>query len=147
MRAFLLWWVLPVGSLVAWLLLAERDMHLGLFFLSRETYDQVFGLYGQILGMEADALPPLVKRALVVDTLIVLAIFAFRRRKSIVSFLRSRSQARQPVERALQDEGRGRRIDALGALGPGNVGGNQNAFGRRSGKPLVPEGEGPLVQP
>ena len=55
---------------------------MGTRMFSREMHDLVFALYGKLLGMEPEALPPLVAKAVVVDSLIVLAIAAFRWRKN-----------------------------------------------------------------
>ncbi len=90
MRYFLLFWLLPVGGLVAWLYMAENDLSFGMHFFSRDMYDLVFGIYGQILGVDPASLPPLIYNALVVDTLIVSAIFAFRRRNQILGWWKSR---------------------------------------------------------
>ncbi len=46
---------------------------------------------------------------------------------------------RQPVERALQDEGGGRRVDLFRALLARQVGFEHGALGGGGGKPLVPE--------
>ncbi|MGL4404451.1 MAG: DUF6105 family protein, partial [Notoacmeibacter sp.] len=86
MRYFLLFWLLPVGGLAAWLYMAENDLSFGMFFFSREMFDLVFGIYAEILGVEAATLPPLIYKALVMDTFIVGAIFAFRRRKQIIGW-------------------------------------------------------------
>lgn len=90
MRYFLLLWVLPVGGLAAWLFMAANNYSFGMFFFSRGMFDLVFGTYADILGVDASTLPPLVYKALVVDTLIVAALFALKRRKDIISWWNSR---------------------------------------------------------
>jgi Family of unknown function (DUF6105) len=90
MRYFLFLWVLPVGGLFAWLLLASNDYGFGTFYFSRAMYDLVFGIYGEILGVDPTVLPPLVYKALVVDTLIVGSLFALKRRKDIMAWWKSR---------------------------------------------------------
>lgn len=90
MRWLLSIWFVPIAFLVLWLLLAANDWSLGVHFFSREMYDTVFGVYANVLGVPAESLPPLVVRALVLDSLIVLALYAFRRRKPIMAFLRER---------------------------------------------------------
>ncbi|RIY03714.1 hypothetical protein D3218_02960 [Aureimonas flava] len=90
MRWLLSLWFLPITFLVLWLTLAANDWSLGLHFFSREMYDTVFAVYGGALGVPPESLPPLVVRALVLDSLIVLALYAFRRRKPIVAYLRER---------------------------------------------------------
>ncbi|WP_182087029.1 DUF6105 family protein [Aureimonas sp. ME7] len=90
MRWLLSLWFLPISFLVVWLALASNDWSFGLFFFSREMYDTVFAVYGEALGVPPETLPPLVARALVLDSLIVLALYAFRRRKPILAFARLR---------------------------------------------------------
>lgn len=94
MRWFLLLWVVPISFLLLWLGLASHDLHFGMFFFSRALYDQVFGIYGLALGLPPESLPPMVVRAIAVDSSIVLAIFAFRRRRQIAVWLR---RLRQPA--------------------------------------------------
>lgn len=91
MRYFLIFWLLPVGGLAAWLYMASNDYSFGTLFFSRDMYDFVFGTYADILGVDPAILPPLVYRALVVDTFIVAAIVAFRRRKQIATWWNARN--------------------------------------------------------
>lgn len=97
MRSFLLWFG-PLLFLCVWLAVASTGLGPTGSFFSREYYDQVFGLYAIALGVDPDSLPPLVWRALGIDGAVVLAIFAFRRRKRIAAFLGSRVQAPSPGE-------------------------------------------------
>ena len=90
MRAFLLAFVLPMGFFWSWYGLAANDMSFGMFFFSRDMYDLVFNTYGEMLGVDPAILPPLLIRACVVDTLIVLGIWAFRRRRDIAAWWRNR---------------------------------------------------------
>ncbi len=90
MRYILLFWALPMGLFWAWYGLSANDLHFGLLFFSREIHDEVFNLYGQIIGIDPAALPPLVARACVVDTALIFGILAFRRRKAIAAWLRER---------------------------------------------------------
>jgi Family of unknown function (DUF6105) len=93
MRYFLFLWVLPVGGLAAWLFMASNDFSFGSIYFSRDFFDLVFGLYANILGVDAAILPPLVYKALVVDTLIVAGLFALKRRKDIIAWWKSRGFA------------------------------------------------------
>jgi len=97
MRWLLGLWFVPISFLVAWFVLASHDWNLGTFFFSREMYDLVFAVYGETLGVAPESIPPLVARALVLDSAIVLALYAFRRRKVIAGWLRSRTQASPSV--------------------------------------------------
>lgn len=97
MRWLLSLWFLPIGFLVLWLTLASNDWSLGLHFFSRDMYDTVFRVYAKVLGVQPETLPPLVVRALILDSLIVLTLYALRRRKAIVGFLRERYASRNSV--------------------------------------------------
>jgi Family of unknown function (DUF6105) len=107
MRYFLALWVLPVGGLVAWLFMAANDYSLGTFFFSRAMYDLVFGVYGEVLGVEPATLPPLVYKALIVDTLIVAALFALKRRRDIMHWWKTRKYSARLQERVTSVVGDG----------------------------------------
>jgi hypothetical protein len=94
MRYFILFWLLPVGFLVTWLQLSANDMSFGMMFFSREMYDLVFGIYGDILGIDPAILPPMIYKALALDTVLIGAIVAFRRRKAIIEWFKQRANAR-----------------------------------------------------
>jgi len=90
MRYILIFWALPMGLIWGWYFLSLHDIDFGFFMLSREVHDYTFALYGRILGMEPAEIPPLLARACIVDTLILLAILAFRRRRAIREWLAER---------------------------------------------------------
>ena len=90
MKWFLILWAAPIGLLVGWYTLSYHDMHFGVTMLTREAHDLVFQIYGHVLGIEPNAIPPLLLRALIVDTLLVLAIIAYRRRAAIRSWWTTR---------------------------------------------------------
>lgn len=94
MRWLLSLWFVPIAFLVLWLTLGANDWSFGVHFFSRDMYDTVFGVYAAVLGVPAESLPPLVVRALVLDSLIVLALYAFRRRKAIRAFIAERYPSR-----------------------------------------------------
>ncbi|WP_062016048.1 DUF6105 family protein [Aureimonas sp. AU4] len=83
MRWFLTLWFAPMSFLALWLGLASHDLNFGMLFFSRALYDHVFGLYAAALGVAPETLPPLVVRALILDSLIVVSVFAFRRRRAV----------------------------------------------------------------
>lgn len=93
MKWFLILWAGPVALLGSWYWLSYYDMSFGFYMLTRQTHDLVFEIYGNILGLPPESLPPLVARAIAVDSLIVFAILAFRRRKHIVAWWRGRQSA------------------------------------------------------
>jgi len=87
MRYFFIFFVIPMSLFWGWYLLAYHDVGLGTPIFTRQAHDHVFGIYGQILGIDPDTIAPMVARACVVDGSILLAIIAFRRRKKIKSWL------------------------------------------------------------
>lgn len=97
MRYILLFWALPMGIFWGWFVLSYHDMSFGLPFLTRQTHDFAFAFYGHILGIDPQTIPPLVARACVVDTMLIFAIFAFRRRSDIQRWWREKAA----VSRAL----------------------------------------------
>ena len=92
MRVLLILWFVPVVLIALWYGLSVNDWHLGTRILSREMHDLVFGLYGRLLGVQPESLPPLLARAVAFDSLVVFAIVAFRLRAnwwpSVKAYLR-----------------------------------------------------------
>ncbi|MBO3759872.1 DUF6105 family protein [Ciceribacter sp. L1K22] len=90
MKWFLFFWAMPILLLGSWYGLSYYDMNFGIFMLTRQAHDLVFHIYGNILGIPPETIPPLVARAIVVDSLIVFAIIAFRRRRQIAAWWQAR---------------------------------------------------------
>ena len=90
MKWLLICWAGPVSFIGAWYYLSYYDMSFGIFMLTRQAHDLTFQVYANILGIPAETIPPLVARAVVVDSLVVFAIMAFRRRKKIAAWWRGR---------------------------------------------------------
>ncbi|PRD58791.1 DUF6105 family protein [Phyllobacterium myrsinacearum] len=86
MRSFLIFWAGPLSFLWGWYFLSYYDLSMGMYFFSREMHDLVFTIYGNILGIAPDSIPPLVARACIVDTGLVFCLIAFRRRKQIIAW-------------------------------------------------------------
>jgi hypothetical protein len=86
-------WALPMGIFWGWYFLSLNDMNFGYVMLTRQVHDLLFQLYGQMLGIEPATIPPLVAKACILDTLIILAIWAFRRRKVITEWFAPREDA------------------------------------------------------
>lgn len=97
MRYILLFWAMPLGIFWGWYYLSYHDMNFGLLMLSRPVHDFAFAFYGDILGIDPKTIPPLVARACVVDTLLIMAIFAFRRRGQIRDRFRVLRERYRPV--------------------------------------------------
>lgn len=92
MKALLIFWAGPIVLLAAWYGLSYNDMSFGFFMLTRQTHDLVFQIYGNVLGIPPETIPPLVMRAIVVDSLILFAIIGFRRRKKIIAWWKARQE-------------------------------------------------------
>lgn len=101
MKWFLFLWAMPIALLGGWYGLSYYDMSFGIFMLTRDAHDLVFQIYGHILGIPPEDLPPLVARAIVFDSFLVLALIAFRRRRKIAAWWRAR---RQPSPSALASD-------------------------------------------
>jgi hypothetical protein len=92
MKTLLLLWALPITILGAWYGLSYYDMSFGIFMLTRDAHDLVFQIYGNVLGIPPETIPPLVLRAIIVDSLILFAIIGFRRRKQIKAWWTARQE-------------------------------------------------------
>ena len=86
MRYVLALWALPLVIFWGWYGLSYHDIHFGYVMLTRQAHDLVFQLYGETLGID------MVAKACVLDTLILLGIFAFRRRRQVVAWARIRRE-------------------------------------------------------
>lgn len=90
MKTFLIFWATPIVLLGGWYGLSYNDISFGFFMLTRQAHDMVFQIYGDILGIPPEIIPPLVARAIAVDSLIVFAIIALRKRRAIAAWWRAR---------------------------------------------------------
>jgi hypothetical protein len=115
----------------------------------------------QILGIDPATIPVMFLKACIFDTFLIFGIIAFRKRRQIKAWwMKRRGDCRKtepdrreampaepasgsrrinPVQRALQDEGRRRGIDAVGALGPRDVLFDQRPLRGDRRQPFVPE--------
>ena len=93
MKWFLILWAGPVMLLCSWYSLSYYDMSFGVFMLTRQAHDLVFQIYGSVLGIPPESIPPLVARAIAVDSLIVFGIIAFRKRAAIAAWWRRRQSS------------------------------------------------------
>lgn len=94
MKWVLIFWAAPVSFLGAWYYLSYYDMSFGIYMLTRQMHDLVFQIYGNILGIPPETIPPLVARAIAFDTLLVFALLAFRKRAEILAWWRRRQESR-----------------------------------------------------
>jgi Family of unknown function (DUF6105) len=94
MKWFLIFWAGPIAFLGAWYSLSYYDMSFGIFMLTRQAHDLVFQIYGNVLGIPPETIPPLVLRAIIFDSFLVFGILAWRKREVI----RAWWMARQSVD-------------------------------------------------
>lgn len=83
-------WATPLLIFWSWYFLSYYDLNFGFTMLTRQVHDLVFALYGNALGLDPATLPWLVAKACILDTAILLAIWAFRRRREIAAWLRAK---------------------------------------------------------
>ncbi len=98
MKWFLILWACPVILLTGWYGLSYYDMSFGIFMLTRQAHDLVFAVYGHVLDLPPETIPPLVARAIAFDSLIVFAIIGYRKRREIRTWYSRRFPAVQPAE-------------------------------------------------
>lgn len=94
MRYVLALWAAPLVLFWGWFFLSLYDINFGYVMLSRQLHDLVFELYGEILGIDPAVIPGMVAKACIFDTFLLLALWAFRRRREIAAWLRARRQVR-----------------------------------------------------
>jgi hypothetical protein len=105
MKWAILFWAAPVAFLTGWYGLSYHDVNFGYFMLSRDAHDLVFEIYGQVLGMPAEDVPPLVFKAIVFDTLLVFALIPlWRYRKVVFSFVKEKMFGQRTVAPVQNDE-------------------------------------------
>lgn len=82
MRTILILWFVPIAFFWGWYGLSANDVNFGNIFLSRRFHDHMFVLYGNILGLPPAEVPAKIAAAFILDSALLLAIVAFRWRKS-----------------------------------------------------------------
>lgn len=83
-------WAVPMSLFWGWYFLSYHDMNFGYLILSRQIHDLLFQIYGNTLGVDPGLIPALIAKASILDTLLILCIWAFRRRKPILTWMRQR---------------------------------------------------------
>lgn len=144
-------WATPLVLFWGWYFLSLNDINFGYIMLTRQAHDLIFQLYGQMIGMDPQAIPMLVAQACAFDTALIVAIWAFRRRRELKAWATemlvrhqpalAAGEAVQPVEDALENEGRRGGIDPRFAFPSRDVHFDERTFGGYRRQPLVPEGE------
>ena len=106
MRSLIFFWGLPLGFFWSWYYLSMNDISFGTVFFSRQMHDMMFSIYGNVLQVEPATVPGIIAKACIVDTLLLLGIVAFRRRKAIRAWWdahRGEAETGEPAA-MLQDE-------------------------------------------
>ena len=104
MKWVLFFWALPLVILGSWYTLSYYDINFGYAILSRPMHDLVFQIYGNVLGIPPDSIPPLVLKAVIVDSALLFAIMIFRRRKAIMAWwARRQSSTASEASLAMDD--------------------------------------------
>ena len=103
MKWILIFWALPIALLGTWYGLSYNDINFGYLILSRQMNEFVFQLYGHILGLPPEIIPGLVVKAIVIDSLVLFSILAFRRRKQIAAWWQSRQKPASSAPLAIDD--------------------------------------------
>src|SRR5262245_45885735 len=98
MKYILAIWAAPLVLFWGWFFLSLNDINFGTVYLTRQLHDLVFQLYGQMLGVDAKTIPGMIAQACVVDTAVIVAIWAFRRRREIAAWARSRFGRIEPEQ-------------------------------------------------
>jgi hypothetical protein len=99
MRTLFALWAAPMALFWGWFYLSLNDINFGYVMLSRQLHDLVFELYGQMLGIDPTIIPGMVARACVFDGFLLMALWAFRRRRNIAAWIRNRWGNPVPQER------------------------------------------------
>ncbi|MBC7281547.1 DUF6105 family protein [Hoeflea sp.] len=81
MKVFLILWIIPIVLLGSWYGLSFYDINFGFRILTRELHDLVFTIYGNILGIPPESIPPLVLKAIILDTFLVVGFIVLKRRR------------------------------------------------------------------
>lgn len=89
MRWVIMLWALPMGLFWGWFYLSLNDVNFGYVMMTRQFHELFFELYGDMLGVEPATIPPLVAKACILDTGLLMAIWAFRRRQNLLAWGRT----------------------------------------------------------
>ena len=90
MKYLLAVWLTPLLLFWGWFFLSLNDMNFGYVMLTRDVHDLVFQLYGEFLGVDPASIPAMVGHACLFDTALIVAIWAFRRRRELAAWGRIR---------------------------------------------------------
>ncbi|MER8897369.1 DUF6105 family protein [Mesorhizobium sp. M0676] len=112
MRTLFALWAAPLALFWGWFFLSLNDINFGYVMLSRQLHDLVFQLYGQMLGIDPAIIPGMVARACIFDGFLLMALWAFRRRRNITAWVRRQAGNPVPSDRVGQATGAGPELPA-----------------------------------
>ena len=88
-------WAIPMTIFWGWYFISLYDLGGGYFMLSPAANQMVFKIYGEVLGIDPELIPWMAAKACIIDTLLIGAIWAFRRRRNIAAWIRDRRAVRE----------------------------------------------------
>lgn len=91
MRWVLTLWFLPMALFWGWYLASAADLG-GVIFFTRVFHDHMFSIYGDLLGVDPAVIPGWFAKGCLIDSALVLCIYAFARRRTIAAWWRQRRQ-------------------------------------------------------
>lgn len=100
MKWFLFFWLAPIVFLGSWYGLSYYNINFGYFILTRQAHDLVLQIYGNTLGIDPQSVAPLVAKAIGTDSLFVIGIILYRRRRQIAAWWRGRAQSEDAALRS-----------------------------------------------
>jgi hypothetical protein len=112
MRTLFALWAAPLALFWGWFFLSLNDINFGYVMLSRQVHDFAFQLYGQMLGVDPAIIPGMVARACIFDGFLLMALWAFRRRRNIAAWIRRQVGNPVPADRMSQATGAGPELPA-----------------------------------
>lgn len=81
MRWVITLWFLPMALFWGWYLASAAD--LGGIMFSRRFHEQMFDIYGNALGVDPVVIPGWLLKGCIVDSIVVLGLLAFAKRRAI----------------------------------------------------------------
>ena len=78
MRVILILWFIPVFVFWGWYALSVNDLNMGMFFLTRQFHDHLFGIYASILHLPREDVPVAIAGVFAFDSILVLGLAALR---------------------------------------------------------------------
>jgi len=90
MKYLVAFWAVPLVTFWSWYFLSLNDINFGTVYLSRDLHDLIIELFGILMALDPAAVPGVIAEGCVFDALILLAIWAFRRRRELAVWIGER---------------------------------------------------------